>query len=137
MSGDKKNDSKYLKNMCKAAKRRMKSGYWKEFDNKLKEKASIAESMGENPANVVDFYVNSAIDKINGKGQNDDFYLRVKNMLDEYGEVSDAIGRLIDHDVYDGLSYDAKQKYTLELSNKYVEALEKYRREKAFACVNE
>ena len=65
------------------------------------------------------------------KGQTpDEFYLKVKNMLDEYGEVSDAIGRLTDRDYYATLSYEEKQRYNLELSTKYLEALERYRKEK-------
>ena len=55
---------------------------------------------------------------------------RVKELLDNYGEVSDAIGRLTDREKYEKLSYEERQRYTMELSSKYVEALEKYRREK-------
>ena len=60
----------------------------------------------------------------------DDFYLRVKQLLDTYGEVSDAIGRLTDKDYYATLTYEEKQRYNLELSARYLAALEKYRAEK-------
>ena len=62
----------------------------------------------------------------------DEFYLKVKKMLDSEGEVSDAIGRLTDKQYFDTLSYEEKQRYTLELSNKYLAALQKYRKEKLF-----
>ena len=57
-------------------------------------------------------------------------HLKVKAMLDECGEVSDAIGRLTDKDYYATLSYEEKQRYNLELSARYLEALERYRKEK-------
>ena len=127
-----KDDYRTFKEYCKEAKKRMKSGYWKDFDDGLKKRMEDAENSGENPARVADYCVNTAIDGIKNTGNGDDFYKKVKEMLDTYGEVSDAIGRLIDHEVYDALPYDRKQKYTLELSNKYLEALERYRKERAF-----
>ena len=60
----------------------------------------------------------------------DDFYLKVKALLDEYGEVSDAIGRLTDKQYFATLNYEERQRYTMELSAKYLAALEKYRKEK-------
>ena len=62
----------------------------------------------------------------------DEFYEKVKQMLLADGEVSDAIGRLTDHAVFDGLSYAEKQRYTLDLSEKYLRALEKFKRECEF-----
>ena len=61
--------------------------------------------------------------------EEDGFYLRVKALLDEHGEVSDAIGRLTDKEYFQTLSYEERQRYTMELSTKYLAALEKYRRE--------
>ena len=60
----------------------------------------------------------------------DEFYLKVKELLDTYGEVSDAIGRLTDRQYFDSLTYEERVRYTLELSEKYLKALERYRREK-------
>ena len=62
----------------------------------------------------------------------DEFYLKVKKLLLEEGEVSDAIGRLTDKEYYDTLSYEEKQRYTLELSGKYLKALERFKREEQF-----
>ena len=64
--------------------------------------------------------------------QTDDFYLRVKQMLLEEGEVSDAIGRLTDKPYFDTLSYEERQRYTLSISEKYLRALERFRRECPF-----
>ena len=62
----------------------------------------------------------------------DEFYLKVKKLLLEEGEVSDAIGRLTDKEYYATLSYAEKQRYTLELSEKYLKALERFKREEQF-----
>ncbi len=53
--------------------------------------------------------------------------------MDEHGEVSDAIGRLTDKEYFQTLSYEERQRYTMELSSKYLAALEKYRKEKESA----
>lgn len=52
-------------------------------------------------------------------------------MLDSEGEVSNAIGRLTDKEYFDTLDYNEKQRYTLNLSEKYLQAVERYRKEKA------
>jgi hypothetical protein len=44
--------------------------------------------------------------------------------------VSDAIGRLTDREYFETLNYEEKQRYTLELSSRYLKAVEKYRKEK-------
>ena len=48
------------------------------------------------------------------------------------GEVSDAIGRLTDKAYYETLTYEEKQRYTLSLSERYLRALERFRRECEF-----
>ena len=62
----------------------------------------------------------------------DEFYEKVKRMLLEEGEVSDAIGRLTDKEYYNTLGYEEKQRYNLALSEKYLRALERFRREYKF-----
>jgi hypothetical protein len=53
-------------------------------------------------------------------------------MLIQEGEVSDAIGRLTDYTLYETLSYTEKQRYTLELSQRYLRALERFKKECMF-----
>ena len=57
-------------------------------------------------------------------------------MLLTEGEVSDAIGRLTDKEYYATLSYEEKQRYTLNLSEKYLRALERFRKECEFDLFN-
>ena len=130
---EQKADKNSFKSIAKEAKHRMKTGYWSDFDKELNEKIDCAEAGGGNPSKVAEYYINKTIREVNGKKYEDElFYEKVCNLLDTFGEVSDAIGRLVDHDVYDGLDYAQKQRYMLELSNRYLLALERYRKEKEF-----
>ncbi len=53
-------------------------------------------------------------------------------MLLTDGEVSDALARLTDREEYDSLTYEDKQRYMLNLSERYLKALERFRRECEF-----
>ena len=118
-----------IKNMARAAKQRLKSNFWDDCKKNINENANEAKMRGMSVARVRTGMANRVKDEINGVVK-DEFYLKVKSILDSEGEVSDAIGRLTDKSVYDNLSYEEKQRYNLELSNKYLEALKKYKREK-------
>ena len=74
-------------------------------------------------------YFRSKVERTIACEEDDDFYIKVKEMLKSSGEVSDAIGRLTDKAYYDTLSYEEKQRYTLALSERYLRALERFRRE--------
>ena len=58
--------------------------------------------------------------------------LKTKLLLDNEGEVPDAIGRLTDSEYFSNLSYDRKQRYLLELSEKYQKAVKRYYKELEF-----
>lgn len=118
-----------LKVLAKKAKQRLSSGFWQQCKQDVDLKTREAEQSGLNAGRVKSHLYGKVKDTIRGQKE-DEFYLKVKKLLDEYGEVSDAIGRLTDKEYFDTLSYPEKQRYTMELSSKYLEALEKYRKEK-------
>ncbi len=118
-----------LKLMARAAKQRLKNNFWEEFKKNLDEGASFAREKGLSETKVKSTICGRVQKKIKGEKQ-DEFYLKVKNLLDTEGEVSDALGRLTDREYYDTLSYEEKQRYSLELSAKYLKALERYKKEK-------
>jgi len=120
-----------LREEARLAKSRIKSGFWKECEADLTEKKEKAREHGLNESKAGRFFKTQVEAKIEGRKE-DDFYLRVKEMLLSQGEVSDAIGRLTDHEYYNGLSYEEKQRYTLSLSEKYLRALERFRAECEF-----
>ena len=120
-----------LREEARLAKSRIKSGFWKECEADLTVKKEKAREHGLNESKAGRFFKTQVEAKIEGRKE-DDFYLRVKEMLLSQGEVSDAIGRLTDHAYYDTLSYEEKQRYTLALSEKYLRALERFRAECEF-----
>ena len=120
-----------LKIMARAAKKRLKSNFWADKKKNFDENTSLAIENGISEVRVKSSIAEKVQSEIRGQRE-DEFYLKVKAMLDAEGEVSDAIGRLTDREVYDKLSYEEKQRYNLELSAKYLAALNKYKKEKEF-----
>ncbi len=119
-----------IKELARAAKQRLKNKFWEECKRNIDDGAACAREKGINEAKVKHSLRGKVKDEIKGE-KPDLFYLKVKELLDREGEVSDALGRLTDRAYYETLSYEEKQRYTLSLSAKYLQALDKYRREKA------
>lgn len=118
-----------IKNLAHAAKQRLKNNFWEDCKKNIDAGATQAKVLGLNEVKVKSTLQTRVKSEIKGEKQ-DDFYLKVKALLDKEGEVSDAIGRLTDKEYYETLSYEEKQRYNLTLSTKYLRALEKYRKEK-------
>ena len=125
-----------LRDEARLAKRRIKSGFWKECREDMDAQMEKAREQGLNESKAGRYFKTQVEAKIEGKKE-DEFYLRVKEMLLTQGEVSDAIGRLTDKEYYATLSYEEKQRYTLSLSEKYLRALEKFRAECEFEALNQ
>ena len=127
--------SRTLREEARRAKSRLKGGFWAECEAEKEEKMQKAREQGLNESKAGRFFKTQVEAKIEGKRE-DEFYLRVKEMLLSEGEVSDAIGRLTDREYYDTLSYEEKQRYTLSLSEKYLRALERFRKECEFETLD-
>ena len=124
-----------LREEARLAKLRIKNGFWAECKEDMDETLENARAAGVNESKAGRYFAEKVGEKIAGKKE-DEFYLQVKQMLLAEGEVSDAIGRLTDKPYYEGLSYEEKQRYTLSLSEKYLRALERFRREYEFDALN-
>ncbi len=124
---------KDLKSLAKEAKQRLKSGFWQKYGSEVRVSTNTAKTEGVSESVVINYYQNKenvAIKKT--RSDSESFYDKVRKILDEKGQVGNIISLLIDHDEYDALPYERKQKYILELSAKYLEALERYKTEKKF-----
>lgn len=124
-------DTKNLKSEARLAKQRLKHGFWSNYQNELQEKLAVAEQEGLNGSQVQRFFAGQITSRVKGEKE-DNFYLKVKDLLLSEGEVSDAIGRLTDRDIFDKLSYEEKQRYTFSLSEKYLNALQRFKKESEF-----
>lgn len=120
-----------LKSMARSAKMRLKTNFWQNCKSDFDANAMQAREMGISEVKVRASMKDKVQAAIRGEKE-DEFYLKVKKMLDEEGEVSDAIGRLTDKEYFSTLTYEERQRYTLDLSNRYLAALAKYRREKQY-----
>ncbi len=127
-----KNAGRSLRMIARQAKQRMKENFWESYRAEQKEKIELARKNGVNTKDAERFFAMEMERKIRGEEVIDPFYERVKALLLSEGEVSDAIGRLTDYALYETLSYTEKQRYTLDLSQKYLRALERFKREYAF-----
>lgn len=123
---------KSIKDYAKEAKRRLKSSFWQEYKDKVSDEISIAEADGLSTTKVKDYFHEKVAVTIKANKEFEEFYLKVKELLLNFGEVSDAIGRLTDKEYYQTLSYEQKQRYTLDLSNKYIKAKERFYKERLF-----
>ena len=63
-------------------------------------------------------------------------YKKVCKMLQEERIIINPINELIDKKYYESLSVESKQRYILDLSDKYREMKERYDREHAFSRVS-
>ena len=123
---------KSVKEYAREAKQRLKSGFWENYHKNLNEELEKAKTAGVSESKVKEYYNTKVTENIRNIERDDqEFYLKVKKLLDEEGEISGALGRLTDHEVYDNLSYDEKQRYNLSLSEKYLKAVERYNKEKS------
>ena len=123
---------KTVKQFCKEAKKRLKQGFWQSYYKQLNDQIEKAEQVGISPSKVKEFYNQKvSVDIKNRDDDGENFYLKVKKILDEEGEISNAIGRLTDKSYYATLSYDEQQRYNLDLSEKYLKAVERYKKEKS------
>lgn len=126
-------EAKTIKTYAKDAKKRLKNGYWQRYSDELNQKIKDAEKDGVAPSKILEYYSRKAEREIRAYDEEKEkFYLKVKKILDNVGEVSDIIGRLTDKKFYETLSYEQRQRYTLELSEKYVEAKNRYYEEKQY-----
>ena len=126
-----KGEERTLRAEARLAKTRLKNGFWLECKEDMQENLQRARSQGMNESKAGRYFAAQVSRQIAGEKE-DAFYLKVKEMLLTQGEVSDAIGRLTDRAYYETLTYEEKQRYTLSLSERYLRALERFRREYAF-----
>ena len=120
-----------FKALASQAKSRVKNGFWQEYQTEYEERMERAKEQGINEGKAARYFKEKLSARLFGE-EEDEFYLKVKEILDREGFVSDIIGRLTEREVYEKLSYEQRQRYTFELSSKYLKAKERYIEEKQF-----
>ena len=108
-----------LKKRAQLAKQRLKMGYFE---------AAHADDFGKTDVSYIASYARFTD---NATSRDEKMYKQVCAMLDRDEATINPIGQLIDNDVYSTLDASAKQRYILELSNKFRELKDRYYRERA------
>ena len=101
------------------------------FSDNFTDEVERARENGMSESRACRYFAGKVTCSIRG-GDDDLFYEKVRRMLLTDGEVSDALARLTDREEYDSLTYEDKQRYMLNLSERYLKALERFRRECEF-----
>lgn len=124
-------ENKSIKQYAKEAKRRLKSGFWQNHESEVEFGKQKAVSEGVAVSKVMEYYSDKRRRVVNETLTSDDekFYKKVKRLLDEHGEAGDIIGRLTDKKQFAEMTYEQRQRYLMELSSKYLTALERYQKE--------
>ncbi len=119
-----------LKKRCQLAKQRLKMGYWQDIGSngtaEFGAPSAAARSDGARMRLRIE-YDNSA------SAHDEKMYEKVCAILDCDEIALNPIGQLIDNQVYGALDSAGKQRYILELSNKFRELKERYYRERTGA----
>ena len=125
-------EAKTLKQYAREAKMRLKKGFWQNYKSNLDRELVKAEQAGVSASKVKEYYACKVTDDIRSVDEDSEsFYCKVKKLLEEEGEVSNALGRLTDEKVFSALSYEEKQRYLLRLSENYLRAVERFKKEKS------
>lgn len=125
------NQQKSFRSIAREAKARLKSGFWENAKDNFTDEVERARENGMSESRACRYFAGKVTCSIRG-GDDDLFYEKVRRMLLTDGEVSDALARLTDREEYDSLTYEDKQRYMLNLSERYLKALERFRRECEF-----
>lgn len=115
-----------LKKRCWLAKQRLKMGY---FDSLKREKEQSGRQTESSIAVEYSMRVSRA-EVAASSSADEKMYRKVCDILDSSEVALNPIGQLIERDVYDRLDATGKQRYVLELSEKFRELQARYYRER-------
>lgn len=127
-----RSDYSNLKQIAQIAKARMKSGYWINRKEKLRECLESQDGNVFQEDAVKQYFKASNIaakKKTEQDVEDEKIYKVVCQIIDEDDGLN-PLGRLIDRTIYDSLDDMGKQRYIFELSEKYQRLKQRYLREK-------
>lgn len=115
-----------LKKRCWLAKQRLKMGYFDSLKHENPQDESMQSPIAEYSMRAGRLAEVAASTSV----ADEKMYRKVCDILDSSEIALNPIGQLIERDVYDGLDATGKQRYVLELSEKFRELQERYYRER-------
>ena len=129
--------AKSIKSAAKEAKLRLKNRFWEDYKKEVDNGVKMAKEEGLSSSGVKKYFRNLVIKSLNGVSEEEEsFYIKVRDMLDEEnGLPSNALDRLMDKIEFNALTYEGKERYLFKLSEKYLSAVDRYRRERGIEIV--
>lgn len=115
-----------LKKRCWLAKQRLKMGYFDSVRRNETDSETLNASAQVSMRTPTGQYEAAATAL---SPADEKMYKKVCDMLGSSEVTLNPIGQLIERDIYDGLDPAGKQRYILELSDKFRQLQERYRRE--------
>lgn len=118
-----------LKKRCWLAKQRLKMGYW----DSIKQESASTETDVVGTKSAFGLHMRNNIVAQMPSAEDERMYKKVCDILDSSEVTTNPIGQLIERDVYESLDSSGKQRYVLELSDKFRELRDRYYRERTGA----
>lgn len=115
-----------LKKRCWLAKQRLKMGY---FDSLKSESKNDVGGQTIGKSSEYPSRISRRAEAVTSVAD-ENMYRKVCDILDSNEVALNPIGQLIERDIYDGLDSAGKQRYVLELSEKFRQLQERYYRER-------
>lgn len=122
-----------LKLKAKSAKQRLKSGFWDKINEKRQNEINEAKINGKSVQKIKDYY-NSYIyetvrEKDNASLEEEMFLQKVREIIENEEYINNPLKLLMNDEYMASLDYSGKQRYILEISEKYRKAREKIKAE--------
>ncbi len=118
-----------IKSYAKKAKRRMTSGFW---TNIRQERAKVIDN-ADSANHINEVYARRLMHSLYFQNENENdvlLYKKVCKLLSKDEFLSNPIGQLIDHSIFDNLSSENKQMYITKLTDKYNEMRSRFEQER-------
>lgn len=120
-----------FKHFAKEAKQRLVEGFWQNVREERRAQMQSVKSDGQIPVPTLVDYRERIRNQIYNKRyfEEEEFYQRVVKLLESEKVVTNPLGALADKEYMDSLDAKRRQSYMYELSNKYLAACARYRKE--------
>jgi len=126
--------SNELKLKAKSAKLRLKSGFWNNVNRKRQAEIQDAQSSGKNVQKIKDYYSSYIYESIKTRDsstlEEELFLQKVREIVENEEYINNPLKLLMNDEYMASLDYGGKQRYILEISEKYRKAREKVELEK-------
>lgn len=121
-----------FKNYAKEAKQRLADGFWQNVKEQRQAHLETAAQDGQSAVPTLIDYREKLRNQIYNKRytEEEEFYQKVVNMAESETVVTNPLGALVDREYFDKLDEKQRQSYLHDLSNRYLAAMNRYKKEK-------